>query len=329
MAGVSKRASTSGSFQPQAEKRQVALSRMTRGTLGALSKATRQAVPPFLQKLYEMVSDSATDSLIRWSDSGDSFFVLDHERVAHDVLPRWFKHNNFASFVRQLNMYGFHKIPHLQQGVLKSETETEIWNFEHQNFHRNQPDLLCLITRKKQAPERQVDEAQLGDKDGAHGCSTTGLSAGSLVDINSIVNGIGAIKRHQATISADLNDLKSSNQHLWQEALDARERHKKQQDTINRILKFLAGVFGNSATAHKGSPRNGSPHPGIPRKRQRLMIEAGQESLKQVPLEPLDGEEPAVETSGDEGMPTGRLVERYRLPWLDFQSSLRDQQQTH
>jgi heat shock transcription factor, other eukaryote len=39
-------------------------------------------------------------------------------------------------------MYGFHKI-HLQQGVLKSDTETEFWNFAHANFHRGQPELLC------------------------------------------------------------------------------------------------------------------------------------------------------------------------------------------
>lgn len=81
-----------------------------------------------------------------------------------------------------------------------------------------------------------------------------------------MVNGIAAIKRHQQTISADLNELKSSNQHLWQEALAARERHKKHQDTINRILKFLAGVFGNGEHKHEGSPD------GIQRKRPRLMI---------------------------------------------------------
>jgi HSF-type DNA-binding len=49
-------------------------------------------------------------------------------------------------------MYGFHKIPH-QQGVLKSDTETEFWNFAHANFHRGQRDLLYLIQRKKPLPQ--------------------------------------------------------------------------------------------------------------------------------------------------------------------------------
>lgn len=95
-----------------------------------------------------------------------------------------------------------------------------------------------------------------------------------MLDVNAIISGIAAIKRHQTTISADLNELKRSNQHLWQEAMAARERHKQHQDTINRILKFLAGVFGNAASSSKSSP---NPSHTIPRKRQRLMIENTQQ----------------------------------------------------
>lgn len=161
-------------------------------------------------------------------------------------------------------MYGFHKIPHLQQGVLKSDTDTEFWNFAHANFRRGQPDLLCLIQRKKQmataGDEGMGDGSAVGllpGPAGAGGATTTGsasgsnpvLSNGQVLDINSIVNGIAVIKRHQTTISAELNELKRSNQMLWQDAIAARAKHQKQQDTINRIVKFLAGVFGNHATA--------------------------------------------------------------------------------
>ncbi|KAI6046339.1 hypothetical protein EDC04DRAFT_3103317, partial [Pisolithus marmoratus] len=222
-----------------------------------LNKPARQLVPAFLQKLYEMVNAPENHHLIRWSDTGDSFFVLDQERFASEVLGRWFKHKNFSSFVRQLNMYGFHKIPHLQQGVLRSENETEFWNFEHPHFIREKPDMLYLI--------------QLNDNAG----DTVGLSQNQLLDINSIVNGIQAISRHQAAISTDLNELKASNQHLWQEAMVAREHHKKHQDTINCIVKFLASVFGHVEQMRKNDDGHGRTHAVIPRNPQRLMIGDG------------------------------------------------------
>ncbi|KAF8800521.1 hypothetical protein BYT27DRAFT_7227447 [Phlegmacium glaucopus] len=266
---------------------QVALARAHRmpAPSNHISRTARQVVPAFLQKLYEMVNDPNNAELIRWSDAGDSFFVLDHERFAHEVLGRWFKHRNFSSFVRQLNMYGFHKIPHLQQGVLKSDTETEFWNFAHANFHRGQPDLLCLIQRKKQMPqpgdEGSIDlpgaiafggalpasGAAVGTiANGAGGTagpqnSNATLSSGQILDIHSIANGITAIKRHQTTISSELSELKRSNQLLWQDALTARARQQKQQDTINRIVKFLAGVFGQHV--NPGGTPGGGNSPGV------------------------------------------------------------------
>ncbi|KAF8122802.1 hypothetical protein EV363DRAFT_1230315 [Boletus edulis] len=254
---------------------QISLTVVPRGSSSHLSRPARQCVPAFLQKLYEMFNDPANQDLIRWSDTGDSFFVLDQERFANEVLGRWFKHKRFSSFVRQLNMYGFHKIPHLQQGVLRAESDTEFWNFEHPHFLRGQPDLLCLIQRKK-PPATPGDEAHNppANKDAPGNVVVGPLSANQLpLDINSIVNGIQAIKRHQAAISADLNELKSSNQHLWHETMIAKERHKKHQDTINRILKFLAGVFGHGDNQMRKD--EDTPHAVVTRQPQRLMIADG------------------------------------------------------
>ena len=231
---------------------------------------------------HRMLSDIHSQDLIRWADTADSFFglfslsfpfsiksliVLDHERFAREILPRWFKHQNFASFVRQLNMYGFHKILHLQQGVLRSDTgETEYWNFAHENFRRDQPDLLCLIHRKKGNLQQQPGAgAILAPEEGIldvcdlntptpqsatapiapHGITLPASASGQVLDINSIFQGITTIKKHQTTISEELQQLKQSNQLLWQESIAARERLQKNEDTVQRIVKFLAGIFGN------------------------------------------------------------------------------------
>lgn len=95
-----------------------------------------------------MVNDPSTDNFIHWSNSGDAFIVEDSEEFAKEVLPRFFKHSNFSSFVRQLNMYGFNKVPHLQQGSLLGD-DIKSWEFTNIHFQKAQPDLLSLVQRKK------------------------------------------------------------------------------------------------------------------------------------------------------------------------------------
>ncbi|CAI2178370.1 6182_t:CDS:2 [Funneliformis geosporum] len=188
------------------------------------TRGGNRSVPAFLNKLYNMVNDPQSNDLITWSEAGNSFLVKRPQDFAKEVLPRFFKHNNFSSFVRQLNMYGFHKIPHLQQGVLQSDGQSEQWEFSNTNFIRNQPDLLYYVTRKK-------------------GKDTENIKEPNEVDINHILNEIASVKKHQMTISADLKNIQRDNQILWQETMSARDRHRRQQETIDKILRFLASVF--------------------------------------------------------------------------------------
>lgn len=60
---------------------------------------------PFLLKTYDMVDDSSTDEIVSWSSSKTSFVVWNPPEFARLLLPTYFKHNNFSSFIRQLNTY--------------------------------------------------------------------------------------------------------------------------------------------------------------------------------------------------------------------------------
>lgn len=61
--------------------------------------------PPFLTKTFDMVEDPATDSIVSWSQARNSFIVWDSHKFATNLLPKYFKHSNFSSFIRQLNTY--------------------------------------------------------------------------------------------------------------------------------------------------------------------------------------------------------------------------------
>jgi hypothetical protein len=92
---------------------------------------------PFLFKTYELVEDPGTNPILSWGPSGRSFVVYKPTEFARDLLPKYFKHSNFSSFVRQLNTYGFRKV------------DTESWEFANEHFIKGQPQLLTNITRRK------------------------------------------------------------------------------------------------------------------------------------------------------------------------------------
>ncbi len=57
-----------------------------------------------------MLEDTSFADVVAWGPHGDCFVVKDMNEFTKSILPRMFKHSNFASFVRQLNKYDFHKV---------------------------------------------------------------------------------------------------------------------------------------------------------------------------------------------------------------------------
>ena len=123
------------------------------GLPGAGGVAGSKQQPSFVSKLYSMLEDETIEDMIAWGPSGTVFSVANPAEFSKVVLPNWFKHSNWQSFVRQLNMYGFHKVNHTYQGT--PEEEIQVWEFKHPSFRRGEIQLLNDIKRKSSRHKRQ------------------------------------------------------------------------------------------------------------------------------------------------------------------------------
>lgn len=102
----------------------------------------------FVKKLFTMLSDDTYYDVVRWTAAGTSFVVLNTNEFTKDILPRHFKHSNFASFVRQLNKYDFHKVKISNEEKQNYQYGEDAWEFQHPDFRKDDRGALDNIRRK-------------------------------------------------------------------------------------------------------------------------------------------------------------------------------------
>ncbi|CAK8573656.1 unnamed protein product [Lathyrus sativus] len=177
--------------------------------------------PPFLTKTYDIVDDPSTNHIVSWSTGNNSFVVLDPQAFSVSLLPRFFKHNNFSSFVRQLNTYGFKKV------------DPDKWEFANEMFLRGQKILLKNI-RRKRANKSQAMQQQALDTS----CVEVGGFGLDGIEVD-------RLRRDRQVLMVELMKLKQEQQntrtHL--EAMEGRVKRNEQKQ--KQMMHFLARAMQN------------------------------------------------------------------------------------
>ncbi|KAL4904413.1 hypothetical protein BDW74DRAFT_30520 [Aspergillus multicolor] len=244
------------------------------------AQAKRKQIPPFVQKLSSFLDESKNTELIRWSDDGNSFIVLDEDEFAKTLIPELFKHNNYASFVRQLNMYGFHKKVGLSDNSMRASERKNKSPSEYANpyFKRGHPDLLWLIQKPKntagqgaksgkgyvrvKTEDAENETEDFGDDNvGASRDDSSRNRQLSLIaqqpslpkdQFTSVYRELQAIRQQQQIISTTISKLRREHEQLYAQAANFQEQHTRHENSINAILTFLATVYNRSLQGQEG-----------------------------------------------------------------------------
>ncbi|CAI0434057.1 unnamed protein product [Linum tenue] len=181
--------------------------------------------PPFLTKTFEMVDDPITNHVVSWSRGGTSFVVWDAHSFSTNLLPRFFKHNNFSSFVRQLNTYGFRKI------------DPERWEFGNEEFLRGHKHLLKNIRRRKalSIPPYQFHHHQ------ASGSNNVVWFDGE----------VDRLKRDKQVLTMELVKLRQQQQSTKAYVAELEQRLQGTETKQQQMMQFLAGAVRNPAFLHQ------------------------------------------------------------------------------
>lgn len=205
------------------------------------------ATSDFVKKLYKMLEDHTFSHVVSWGPQGDCFVVKDMNEFTKSILPRMFKHSNFASFVRQLNKYDFHKVKTSDDAQFGEHS----WTFRHPDFHADRRDALENIKRKVPAARKSLPSSSNGGISAGRGASSGSPVPGesSSADLAAVQSHIGVLQNSYQSLFSSHDTLLSSHETLRGQADSLLASHSSlqaQNDNLFATNESLRNQIGRA-----------------------------------------------------------------------------------
>ena len=186
----------------------------------------------FLQISFNLLAQGEEN--FHWSEDGTCFGIVSVQRFCEEVLSKHFKHCNFTSFVRQLNLHHFRRVrlPGFQAA------------FTHPSFRRDKVSWLSRISRKP--PSAKVLSA-----------AVRGLSLGERTSMQSSLERLLEVQKDLEERTDYISLRAEETLSTSREVVGSWTLHSEESRSIDKLLMWLSGAHCTASTADVVCTRGG------------------------------------------------------------------------
>ena len=221
-------------------------------------------IAAFIQKIDAMLKNCLVDKqywtedgkfpLMSWSDDGKSFIIKDPESFTNKVIPAHFRHKNRASFVRQLNQYGFKKKNRMDNDSLINATRRdEQLEYMHPYFLRDKKTNWHLVRRAKNTNTKE-DNTSDNKRENHHRDDRDKIRESEMKEL---IQEVQKFRQEQKAMSEELKEVQQQNARLTDSNAELFKRDKYNKHCLKKLCSLLVNHF------RPAQSNNGAPFPEI------------------------------------------------------------------